>query len=387
MPYLQGYSLEDASAAAMADASAVPIAEPNVDFGGIVQGVQSIVTGKTGTGLVDDVFKVAGNVLDILGYVVNIYSGMAQQTTLENIDTAVDNVADNTISIISKLNGEGGFAGAGLLDLKAAILAIGGEDSRDLTVVYNQIPTDFSGVWTYLLPNSGGRAADVLDDAGGFARNMSDIAMHRLTGNPCFGVSGSYWDPTVQRLIDVSLTMDWTDYTPGESLLTWLNRVTGCVEWEKDVGSDYYHIHAYDLSYDNDFQIYFLLSEVEWRAVIASQNGSASEARWPGLDNVTLGTPVALSEGVTIAEAMDGILIALTSIPPKTGSYTFDDKESYLHMGAVAFYSDNGDYEQAQSFSFVNHILMPKSIAHPAGCVLRCKGNTVGTATPFTINT
>lgn len=106
---------------------------------------------------------------------------------------------------------------------------------------------------------------------------------------------------------------------------------------------------------------------------------------WPGLSGVTLLTPVAIANGVTITEAMDGCLIAVASYPLNRGQFSFDGVISVRNLGALAFFSDNGDEEFPQTLGFTSAVYLPKSMAHAAGLVLRTTGGVTGTITPFTI--
>ena len=107
---------------------------------------------------------------------------------------------------------------------------------------------------------------------------------------------------------------------------------------------------------------------------------------WPGAANVTLGTPVALGVGFTVDGPMQGVIITLTTVPSRIGSYDFDGEPSHVHVGAVAFANDYGAFEIAQPFSFDLGIICPKLTYSAASLVGRAAKDIEGTCTPWLIN-
>ena len=105
---------------------------------------------------------------------------------------------------------------------------------------------------------------------------------------------------------------------------------------------------------------------------------------WPGLDSVTLGTPVALAHGLTITEPMHGVVVAISAVDPKQMYYTYDDIRAYRHIGALAFVDDNGDAEGWQSLGFVSAVYCCRSMAQAAAVKIMSANGTVGTVTPWT---
>lgn len=105
---------------------------------------------------------------------------------------------------------------------------------------------------------------------------------------------------------------------------------------------------------------------------------------WPGAGNITLGTPVALDDGVHLTGAMDGVIIALTSPPAKTGRRDFGGVIYYYGLGELAFETDDGDLEMWQYIGFPAMIATPKSMQHAGGVRLRMPNGGSGTITPWT---
>ena len=106
---------------------------------------------------------------------------------------------------------------------------------------------------------------------------------------------------------------------------------------------------------------------------------------WPGLAGVTLGAPVDIGEGVTITAPMHGVIVNLTSEPAKAGYYDFDGARSYRNLGALSFFTDDGEQEFPQSFGFTSAVYSPKSMALAAGVKIRATGGVAGTVTPWVI--
>lgn len=105
---------------------------------------------------------------------------------------------------------------------------------------------------------------------------------------------------------------------------------------------------------------------------------------WPGVGNVTLGTPVALSDGLHIEGAMDGVIIAITTPPTKTGQRGFGGVIYYYGLGELAFETDDGDLEMWQYIGFTAMMATPKSMQHAGGVRVRMPSGGSGTITPWT---
>lgn len=386
MPYLQGYELEDASSTALADASAVAIAEPNRDFGVIQQAATTILAGGA-PGLPGQVWDLIGPlILDMLLGGGGMSAAVATVDDLVPVLDALGYGNPPTGSVNADLSAAQAYDVGTRTAILDAIDAIQGSGGHTIEEVYNLGGVDPDTIWQWRPTVGDEQMYTLLQYAGRFGSRVADIGAIAAQNAPGFLLTGP-WDASDANELPTDWpAVDWSGILDGDDLETYLDRADPAHNWTTDTNTGMVSAAS---THGNSVGWYWVcrFTPAEFERLKATTVAASNVApAWPGIDNVTLGTPVALSEGLTIAEEMNGVLIALTSLPPKTGSYTFDDKESYLHVGAVAFYSDNGDYEQAQSFSFVNHILMPKGLALAAGCVLRCKGATVGTATPFIIN-
>lgn len=228
------------------------------------------------------------------------------------------------------------------------LLVSAGKLADFLTVVYGQFPMYYPGGW-----------------AVGGAWNEADQGDPNVNFPPQF-------DPT---------TIECSDLTMGD----WIERVypgTGVTynlsgQLQIDNGSDSW-TYTYFMR-DFDFQ--------QYKAAACGAAGVAQPEPpvWPGLDLVTLGAPVAIAEGVTITEPMDGVLIAISSAPAKQGYFTFDDVLSYRNIGALSFFTDDGEQEFPQSLGFTSCVYCPQTMTRAAGVKLRATVDLVGTVTPWTI--
>jgi hypothetical protein len=185
---------------------------------------------------------------------------------------------------------------------------------------------------------------------------------------------------------------DWTAWNGIDDLVTFLLAQSPGFYW------DYYEPMDGNLTPTMAWAGISSGHGCSWRCVVETwmlplvsgrlTGGGASLATppvWPGLAAVTLGTPVALDTGLTITEPMDGVLVAITSVPGKHSGYTYDDIRSYVHIGALAFFSDNGDMESYQPLSFTAQVYRTRTMARAAGVKVMTPPDVVGTITPWVV--
>jgi len=104
---------------------------------------------------------------------------------------------------------------------------------------------------------------------------------------------------------------------------------------------------------------------------------------WPGVLNVTFGTPVSISTGFTITDSMDGVIVALSGVPPRANFFDFDGSPSYRNLGSLSFFTDDNEQEAAQSLGFESAIYTPRTMFQAAGVKLRTIGGVSGLVTPW----
>jgi len=104
---------------------------------------------------------------------------------------------------------------------------------------------------------------------------------------------------------------------------------------------------------------------------------------WPGIADVTLGTPVALSDGAVITGPLDGLLLNVTGHPTGSGKFAFGGYRSWRYLGAVLFISDNGDAEWPSQIGPEQQVITPRSMKSAASAVFRLNAGFTGTVTPW----
>jgi hypothetical protein len=252
---------------------------------------------------------------------------------------------------------------------------------------YTPPPSRFTAdeVWRAIDVNSGQDFGDLLSDAA-FAQINAQSAG---TGRPLFDRAPWYVveqtfasrapsPHSAVPLISFS-TIIQSDATP----LAWLNRAypghfvtdggAGCPTFNGTDGNIYF--------------IPWLTTErfLEIRASMVPLAVTPEPPVWPGIAKVTLGTPHALATGVTITAPMDGVIVAITAVPPGTGVYDFDGILSYTFVGALSFVSDHADQEFPQNIGFQSAVYSPREMVRASGVKVRAKLGVVGTVTPWTI--
>jgi hypothetical protein len=109
----------------------------------------------------------------------------------------------------------------------------------------------------------------------------------------------------------------------------------------------------------------------------------AGPPAWPGSTLVQLGSPVDLTAGLTVTTPMDGLIVEITSVAPKQMFYTYHDVRSYRHIGALAFFDDEGHLEGYQALGFTSAIYTPRSLVRAEGVKVMSAPGTAGTVTPW----
>jgi hypothetical protein len=106
---------------------------------------------------------------------------------------------------------------------------------------------------------------------------------------------------------------------------------------------------------------------------------------WPGSDKVTLGTPLAMSDGLSIPGPLAGVVLTITGHPAGAGKYGFGGFLSWRYLGAILWIADNGKAEWPCQIGPEEQIVTPRTMQIAASAVLRLNGGFSGTITPWTI--
>ncbi len=128
------------------------------------------------------------------------------------------------------------------------------------------------------------------------------------------------------------------------------------------------------------------ITQAEFEALKAQNDGLFIPVIWPGDTFVTFGTPVALDTLVVIPVACEGVILEVTAVPPGQAFYGFGDQPSYRFIGALAFGSLEGYMEQAQNFGFATAVFVPKTMAIAGVIQVRAAPGVTGTITPWSFS-
>lgn len=244
-------------------------------------------------------------------------------------------------------------------------------------------------VWAFPDPNTGQPTVDLLADAGLLAINMTTAEVGLpVIGNPPWIGAGAWTSTAGPMRPDTSLPIADTStiLATDATIADWLNRAyPGHSIF--DVGNGW--AAAPDLS--GALQWVYGLSPLEFAQIKAGLTPSAATVVppvWPGLAKVTLGTPVAITSamsGLTVPGPLDGVITAIATVPVPIGYYSFDGDKSFVHLGGIAFQSDDGQDEAAQPMTFQAQVIVPRSMSRASAAKVRIQSGTTGTITPWTI--
>lgn len=285
---------------------------------------------------------------------------------------------------------------ADMATMSAAVLAAVADAQQAVNpVILPTIPPsgygggDPNAIWDFEVGPDGLLAQDLLYSAGHLAQSTIASAGLIVGSSDYFRLSGSdiALIPAVP-LDDEAPKVSAATILADDTRLTWLNRewdITG--SWLLDTETDLYY---YSPGGGGTDYRWVCMIDAEWfsrlkAAALDIPTSLVLPPLWPGLDAVALGTPVALDTGLTITEIMDGVIVTITSQPSRLVFFSFDDANSYRNLGALSFFSDNGDQEPFQPLGFTSAIYCAKTMKRAAGVKLRTSGGVTGTITPWTI--
>ena len=177
------------------------------------------------------------------------------------------------------------------------------------------------------------------------------------------------------------------DILPGETFLACVIRQNpGAVSVDQFTGNG-----PIQVTYPSTATLYTWVSAFDgndfagWARLAGVTGLSMATPVWPGLANVTLGSPIAMTTGDAVTIDCDGVIVNMSSVPAKLGNFSFGTESSYRNLGALSFQSDNGQMERAQTLGFTDCLYVPLSMSHAVGFAYRTQAGVVGTITPFVL--
>jgi hypothetical protein len=186
--------------------------------------------------------------------------------------------------------------------------------------------------------------------------------------------------------------IDWRLWNGSDDIATFLNTQDPSGGWTDSGDDPTFGGHATrDARPDHTILGTWICDVATWMLPYVSGRAyRAQDARlyapvWPGMDRVVLGTPVALSPGVTVESDMHGVIIEMTTIPPEMDHIAFDSVESWYHVGQIVFEADESILEGFHFWTFPKQVVCPTKMTIAWACHLRCALGIEGTVTPWRI--
>lgn len=204
---------------------------------------------------------------------------------------------------------------------------------------------------------------------------------------------------------------DWTDILDTDTRLTWLQRTDTSNTWVDDFLNGeptavQVTVGAIPLTWcmcafsEREFQAMRLAGVTSGQVAAVKADTEAILAEfpitippvtvatttppvWPGIGLVTLGTPVALVDGLVVDGPMDGCLVDVTTAPTRVGQRVIGGKTFDYNSGEMTFGTDDGYLEPWVYTGFRTAIFTPKTMQRAAHAYFRVLAGAAGTVTPW----
>lgn len=238
----------------------------------------------------------------------------------------------------------------------------------------------------------GDTAAYTTPQKGWFVNNAGAVAALKTIGfgtiyaqAPLFSV---VWDAATSIFPNPTVTPSplLANVLPIDTVMSFLTREAPLFAWSTwPYDSDY--TFAEDPSTTLPAWI-FRYSEPEFQALKLGMfpvSAVAGPPVWPGIANVALGSPTAISSQFTIDGPMDGVIVLITDVTISKIELAYDTATAIRNIGGLSFVNDNGDQEAFQLLSFTDQSYTPFTMRRAAGVRFRADPSVVGTVTPWTI--
>jgi len=332
----------------------------------------------------------ASQIGTILGLTQQLQSNTAhgaQESTPYRIDIQVQNIANTTTDLTWGLP-------ALHAQLTAISTALATRQSGSSAVILPSTPPTGYGadnnaiadaVWHYLVGGYTQAAGDLMLDAGMLAINLSSVRAHFPSGKTrYFDIRGTWFSTSGADTDRDYPLFPIANILSTDVLNVFLERESGFTGWTANDDGTWQV--AQDVS-GNDFTILTTITDAEFlvlRDGVAPVSLAGVPPVWPGIANVTLGTPLALADGITVPGPLHGVLLSITSVPYPISYYPFGALKSYVRAGAVIFVDDNGDGEFAQPLAVESGVICPKTMVRASSALVRLPSGVIGTITPWT---
>lgn len=354
------------------------------------------------------ILQILNAVLKIIGIVTGIDSLVkviegdvtqsAQETTKfliqTNTNIAVNDLADPTFGL-AKLASNQALIIAAIATARSDILtAIANLTNGTTPVSLPPTPPppyvpptssqNASDVWNFQVftgPPGTTTAAGAVVRAYLMARNWGRAIREPFQDAPFFQIAGGGDAEDLTPFIGSSPRPLIRNVRPGDTVLSWLQREASFFNWQVGIGGEVFAL-------DNRLAV-----GVSWICTLTdasmhlAANGTISATQtapvWPGLANVTLGTPLALVDGLTVPGPLHGVIVHVTAVSYPVSFYPFGSLKSFVKIGGIVFVDDNGQGEMAQPLGLEQDVICPQTMVQADHALIRLKTGTTGTVTPW----
>lgn len=407
MPYLNGDRTTDASGNGLLDGLGNLLETPPFDFNEIINWLRGLVDAVALTGayrpltigagvaaLLEQLTGVYPASATLADYVASIYDFTRPSNPVSsNIPHALSDLQDYLEAQIGLVRYDASTPhNATVQDVLDVIGAGPGVELPPTPPVGWPTSPSVEAIWAYTLNTLlGGVVSADMALSNIWSNTHMDFlyAGKPIKYTPHFTVDalaawGGYWPTAFQGVLP-----DYTDIQADDTVLSWLTRTVPDRDWEADDTTGLICTYT-NLEGEYHTRIDCTLTDSDLQAIRAGYGNTAVDVGnvppiWPGLANVTLGTPVALSSNLTVTGPLDGVLVNVTTPPTKLSEVVIGGISYWYRVGEVTFLSDNGEAEPFQYLGFQNAIYTPRFMKQAASAKLRVLGGAEGTATPYTI--
>jgi hypothetical protein len=334
---------------------------------------------------------VASQIGTILGITQQLQSNTAhgaQEATPYRIDIQVQNIANTTTDLTWGLP-------ALHAQLTAISTALATRQSGSSAVILPSTPPTGYGannsaiataIWTYVLP-SGADTGDALNDVYGSAEALGGQTFVSLPGFPWIvGYSLDNWQNlNDQNTYPPAILDASTILSTDASILAWANRAHhGPLGWTNTSFRGTTVPMQLDQNTSNVKWI-INMTHAQFLTFQAAPAAILVPPVWPGLAKVTLGTAVAMSDGLTVTGPLHGVIVHITAVAYPAPFYPFGALKSFSRIGGIVFVDDNGQADYSQPIALENGVICPRTMTRASSAILRLQSGGIGTITPWSI--
>lgn len=271
----------------------------------------------------------------------------------------------------------------------ALMAAIGAPQQSGVAVTLPAAPpstfsqANANAVWGVPDTVTGGTMGSDLNYASAILLWLAEVGAFPAANTGFFTLGGrGLWEVgPVEETLTVP-HLDLTVVTPGQSLQSALDAQNPGFNWYPPSGDNSFF---YSFAKEDSRFLWTCTLSVAQYAALTGGSSVKVPPMWPGLAGVTLGASVALSDGLSVAGPLDGVIVKITSVPNPIGYYGFGGRKSFVHVGGIIFLDDNGEAEQSQPLGLDDEVIVPRAMTGASSAVLRLKSGVVGTVQPWTL--